>query len=1087
MASDYTIIRSDNERRYGTDVGEYGPILLADRYDNRAHFIYELLQNAEDALNRRANGNGKRSVLFKLSRTNLSISHYGEPFDEADVRGISGIARSTKDSNSIGRFGIGFKSVYAFTDSPEIHSGQEDFAIENFVWPIAVPAIDRQPDETLIILPLKVNDTSAVSDITFGLQQLGVTTLLFLKQIEEIEWCVENGPSGLYLRSKPEILSEGICRINVIGQEEGKPQVVEKWIVFSRQVTNENSLVGSVEIAFALSKQNGEEQEAVKSLKNSPLVVFFPTVLETHLGFLVQGPYRTTPSRDNVPRKDPWNQHCLSETTTLLLEALCWMRDNDLLGIEILQCLPLESGKFGESAIFSPMFSAVKNALLTESLLPQYNGSYVAAANARLARTQELRELFNPDQLAMILGTKEKLFWLSGDITHERTPELRKYLIQELGIPEVTPESIIVKLNKEFLESQEDSWILQLYEFLNGQPALRRRIQDLPIIRLDNGLHVVPQVDGRNQAFLPGAIITAFPTVQSNVCSTAAALEFLLSLGLTEPDPVDDVIWNILPNYQSNNVDVSNDKYETDIRRILTAFSTDSKTQREKLVVELRKSYFVKAINCGDGSKCVAKPGDVYIATERLKELFAGVQNVILVDIQYSYLRGEDIRELLESCGSTRYLQTVQIENTFSDAELSQIRRNEGLERSTWNKSISDLTVRGIHELLDLIPEIDIQNQRLKASLLWESLADLENRRGSWAFLGEYSWSYFHESKTATFDAAFVRELNSTPWIPDNNGELQCPEFILFESLGWKANPFLQSKIHFKSPIIETLAKEAGLEPGMLDLLKKLGVTSEAELRSRLGINEQTDLPGEVNPGNVNDALGNILGDTVAPTPPVPDPLGPEYSGTGSGMGTNKTREGGNNRGNGGSTDGGSSGDSSRMPSTGTTHERGTRSPGSKGGRPFISYIGAQPEEKEPDPDGLDQEARMAIEEKAIEFILTKEPQLKRTPAYNPGYDLFKTDENGQPVCWIEVKAMTGSLHDRPVGISHTQFEYAQKHLGNYWLYIVENTGDTDKMRLVRIQDPAGKAHSFTFDQGWLSIAEISDSNQDQELSPEEE
>src|SRR3989442_3399858 len=109
MASDYEAIRAVNERRYGTDIGRIGPMLLADRYDDRTHFIFELLQNAEDALSRRGAWNGFRRVTFDLTPTRLALSHFGRPFDEADVRGVCGIAESTKDKFSIGRFGIGFK------------------------------------------------------------------------------------------------------------------------------------------------------------------------------------------------------------------------------------------------------------------------------------------------------------------------------------------------------------------------------------------------------------------------------------------------------------------------------------------------------------------------------------------------------------------------------------------------------------------------------------------------------------------------------------------------------------------------------------------------------------------------------------------------------------------------------------------------------------------------------------------------------------------------------------------------------------------------------------------------------------------
>ena len=127
----------------------------------------------------------------------------------------------------------------------------------------------------------------------------------------------------------------------------------------------------------------------------------------------------------------------------------------------------------------------------------------------------------------------------------------------------------------------------------------------------------------------------------------------------------------------------------------------------------------------------------------------------------------------------------------------------------------------------------------------------------------------------------------------------------------------------------------------------------------------------------------------------------------------------------------------------------------------------------EPDHDGLDQQARIALEEDAIQCILAREPQLQRTPTHNPGYDLLEVDDSGQPTRWIEVKAMSGSLSDRPVGISHTQFDCAREHREAYWLYVVEHAGDNHRVRIVRIQDPTGKARTFTFDRGWLDVAQV--------------
>ncbi|MFM7462182.1 MAG: protein NO VEIN domain-containing protein, partial [Burkholderiales bacterium] len=242
-----------------------------------------------------------------------------------------------------------------------------------------------------------------------------------------------------------------------------------------------------------------------------------------------------------------------------------------------------------------------------------------------------------------------------------------------------------------------------------------------------------------------------------------------------------------------------------------------------------------------------------------------------------------------------------------------------------------------------------------------------------------------------------------------------------------------------------------------LDLLKRLGITSVAELTSRLGIVEPAPEPPagppsqpEANPAPAqpagDDVYGNaadLYGDDMPDIPPgTPDPEGGDSTGTGgtnSGgqvrSGTDGATSGGGHGPNGGGHRGGSSG------GTGSTTP-GKRTPGSAGGRPFISYVGTHPDEEDPDPDGLDQATRMRIEANAIEKIIELEPTLIRTPEGNPGYDLYENDGSGQPVRWVEVKSMTGALSDRPIGLSHTQFDCARARDCAYWLYIVEHATD---------------------------------------------
>lgn len=1079
MASNYEAICEENRESYGTKGAQKSGKLAAGLYDDRTHFIFELLQNAEDALGRRGEWGGSRKVAFTLSPTRLMLSHFGKPFDEADVRSVCDIAESTKNESSIGRFGLGFKSVYTVTDLPEIHSGDEDFAIENYVFPKRLPPSARAPDETQIILPLKPEDASAGSDITAGFRHLGPGALLFLRHIDEINWSVEGGASGFYLRNTPETLGPNVHRITVIGQESGQPEVDQNWLVFHRDVFSaEGRKVGRVEIAFSLvAVKDAPGRWAVQPLAKSPLVVFFPTVVESHLGFLVQGPYRTTPSRDNVPPGDPWNQHLVNETSSLLVEAMRWMRDSAMLDVAALRCLPLDREIFPKNSRFAPMFEVVRQAFQEEELLPAFDGKYVAAYQAKLARTQELRELFSPEQLAALFGS-EVAAWLSDDITEVKTPEIRKYLMRELDIDEIRPERIIPLLNRAFLEAQPDEWISRLYEFLGSQGrAVRVQLDTIPLVRLENGSHVVARENGTIRAFLPSAIVTSFPTVRRAVCSTDEAHRFLISLGITEPDPVDDVIWNLLPKYQQPEVDVDDDVYAADIERIRTAFSTDSTAQREKLRSALRDATFVMVVDTGDGNTYVAKPGETYIATDRLQQLFAGVPGILIVDNEYDCLRGEEIRDLLVSCGASRFLIPEAAPSGLGHSEKAQIRREAGLERASWENPPEDFTLRGLTALLEFLPKLPPKDAAARAKVLWEALADLETRNTA-AFYGSYKWGYFHETKTARFDAAFVRTLNQVAWVPNADGELVPPGLVVFDTLGWKPNPFLQTKITFKPPIIDQLAKEAGIDPAILDLLRR-DPTIVAELTSRLSTSpapqtgpsaapeQETGKPSD---GDVYDGAKDLYGDDMPDIPPgTPDPDGGDGVDTGAGgggqgrTGTGPSR--GGSQGNGGGH--GTPGDKG----SGKGGGQGKRTPGHTGGRPFISYVGTHPDDDGPDPDGLDQAARMQIEERAIDLIIRLEPGLSRTPEGNPGFDLVEADSSGRQIRWVEVKSMTGTLQDRPVGLSHTQFDCAREKGEAYWLYVVERATDPVQARVLRIQNPVGHARTFTFDHGWSEIA----------------
>ncbi|MCE7545736.1 hypothetical protein LZV53_14350 [Klebsiella michiganensis] len=104
VASNYIAICEENRESYGTKGAQKSGKLAADLYDDRTHFIFELLQNAEDALGRRVGWLGERKVHFALNQTQLKFSHFGKPFARRSGQGSS--SSGTSCDGALGSGGV---------------------------------------------------------------------------------------------------------------------------------------------------------------------------------------------------------------------------------------------------------------------------------------------------------------------------------------------------------------------------------------------------------------------------------------------------------------------------------------------------------------------------------------------------------------------------------------------------------------------------------------------------------------------------------------------------------------------------------------------------------------------------------------------------------------------------------------------------------------------------------------------------------------------------------------------------------------------------------------------------------------------
>jgi hypothetical protein len=195
--------------------------------DYRGRLVYELLQNADDAMADASTTSDR--VSFLITDDALWIANTGRALTEHDVQGLCGLGASSKVDPagnrraSIGHKGLGFKSVLEITDEPAVYSRTHSFTLGarharpavDALWhslaqlpPRSVPAmrfpvqvndLDEQWMQyaatgfnTAFCFPFRDSlDSERRAIVAELLLKLPLTTVLFLKHLESVEVRVE--------------------------------------------------------------------------------------------------------------------------------------------------------------------------------------------------------------------------------------------------------------------------------------------------------------------------------------------------------------------------------------------------------------------------------------------------------------------------------------------------------------------------------------------------------------------------------------------------------------------------------------------------------------------------------------------------------------------------------------------------------------------------------------------------------------------------------------------------------------------------------------------------------------------------------
>ena len=820
MASDYDMICLENIRKYGEETRHLA--FLGRLYSDRTHFIYELLQNAEDA--------EARCVEIALYSDRLEVLHDGKPFDENDVWGICGVDEGTKqeDLTKIGKFGIGFKSVYAYTKVPEIHCGDEHFGIEHYVRPYAIDPVDIPAAwTTRFVFPFHLpspSDAAAFGEIAERLKSLNVRTLLFLRSISEIVWQIDTGESGIYIR-------ETECRdaariVNVIGQADDENDVEESWLVFEKAIdAPDGTEVKPIEVAFLLDRESKEGQSReIVATRESPLFVFFATEKETNLGFLVQGPYKTTPARDNIPRDDPWNASLLEETAEHVISVLQCLKKMGLLTVPVLETLPIKYEDFPPNSLFRPVYERVAKALMEETLLPALGGRFIRGCDAIIGRGEDIRNLLSSYQLRALYkdvpgeDDVQNLEWLSELITQERTG-LRGYLMNKLHIEEVTPESFARRVTDSFFSEQSDEWFARLYRFLLRQEALWRKAArgraDGPIrhknfVRLDDGRQASPfSEDGTVAVYLPHQGTQQLSTIKSELVRDSEVAEFFTRLGVQEPDIIAEVLEHVLPLYEPD-VYVSEEDHREHINLIVKALHVDSRERRQTLITSLKDSYILFGRNAATNEEARVPSQKLYLGSDKLTVFLGGNQDAWILDERYSKDQIDAFCMLGISADLRIHLKREDRKGYVTVCQYHG-RHERGLDGFDPECTVDHL-------------EYAVQSPTLERSVfIWKNIA-IPLQRQIRGTVEKSTRQTFEDSELESTVSTLGELLRSNSWLPDVTGAFREPSELSLADLPetFDRDEGLADHLGMKGSELVVLAKRSGLDVADLDMLREL-------------------------------------------------------------------------------------------------------------------------------------------------------------------------------------------------------------------------------------------------------------------------
>lgn len=767
--------------------------MVVDKYSEKAHFLYELFQNADDTK--------ATYIRMVLTDKGLYFIHNGavqfsltDPDEEGrgkpigHLNSITSVGASTKiQSSSIGKFGIGFKSVFQYTKQPHIEDDTFSFTLNDYIVPEMSARIPnmRMDGETLFYFPF-ADPVVAITEINKTISNMDCP-LLFMNNLREISW--KSDVDGTALKWQATHLSTEIYTGKdglPIRHQFVKCKTPSSEVFYHYLWTDVNhSEKGELSAAVVFGALPDGNIVPLERGKNT--YCYFLLEEANDFPFMVHAPFLLTENRELIKKDDEWNGYLYNVLAKIAASLFLFVADGrlNIKSDNFFDYLPDVTDD--KNPNITPFVNEFVDAVRTNNVIKSTDGSFIASASAVFSQDSSMHEVFSNEVMLQLKPDWNKKW--AFDFLYAIPADNRKgyldFLVKNKLVGSFCEvEDILPLLNDEFLSSRSNDWLLSFYLLMSKHKPLfdSSLFKSTPLFKCNDGqFKALENEYGICQLYLKSDQneTNAYSlNFVDDLFSNPKLASFCELIGLGVPSEFAYIEKGILENY--NKSAVSRDdlgQIASDLTRIATYFSSLAYNVEAKndLIALVSDVTFLPTVDC-KGNKSFSEPDLVYFDSKELRDYFAAKDDVVYFDssviLQTNAASREKLYYFLQSIGVAFYPRVIEdgIIPKADDLDFFEIQPKSLRVHDNGAQHIVDKRIDGF--------DCFMANWSVESSVaFYKLLGKMVGAFGAFAFRRQLDgiYSYYEKSKQKQTEETVVKttaykQLFKTDWLVSFKG-----------------------------------------------------------------------------------------------------------------------------------------------------------------------------------------------------------------------------------------------------------------------------------------------------------------------------